>query len=188
MVEMLTAAQFCRIPTQLGYKSRRCIIYLQTNRALLIMKSSLVLYLACSVYSSFPSASFAKQPLPLKISNIQNTEKTQEAGCQFREKGQTKGFVFWSGSDESALMNVDSKDTVLKLVSEIPSVQSVEKKGGQSTLIYKSGKMTVRIDRVATRVCSGQEMDCTGTDYNAKIMVSNDYRQKVISVTGYCGC
>jgi hypothetical protein len=151
------------------------------------MKVSLALclgFLGCLI---LPLATFAKQPLLPRIGSIQNTEKTQDAGCQFHTKGRTKGFVFWSGG-ESALMNIDGKDTVLKLVSEIPSAQLVDNKRGRSTVIYKSGKMIVRIDRVATKVCSGQEPDCTGTDYDAKIMVSSGRRQEVISVTGYCGC
>ncbi len=149
------------------------------------------LLIAISIYSFTISKASAKQPVANSIGNVQNTEKTSDAGCWLHRKGKkgTKGFIFWSGVDKSALMNIDGKDRVFKFVSEIPVEPQVEKKGDRSTVIYKSGKMIVRIDLVATKkACVSGELDCTGNYYDAKINLSVENRKQVISATGYCGC
>jgi hypothetical protein len=128
----------------------------------------------------------AKQPVANSIGNIQNTEKESEAGCSLYRKGK-KGFIFWSG-DKSALMNIDGKDRVLKFAGEIPVERQINKKGDRSTVIYKSGKTILKIDRVATKVCDGSQPDCTGTSYDARINLSVGNRKQIISATGYCGC
>jgi hypothetical protein len=135
------------------------------------------------------SIALAKQPIVNGIGNIQNNEET--AGCWLQQKGK-KEYVFWSAV-ESALMNIDGKDRVFKFVSETPSDQQIEKKGDRSTVIYKSAKMTVRIDRVATRVCSSGELDCSTTSYDGKLTLKignsrqERLRQQTITVEGACG-
>jgi hypothetical protein len=146
-----------------------------------------------SSYSFSTSNASAKQPATSSVGNIQNTEKSGEVGCQLHRKGNkgnkgNKGLVFWSGVDKSALMNIDGQDRAFKFLSETPVETQVEKKGDRSTVIYKSGKIILRIDRVATRVCGSGDIDCTGTDYDAKINLSVGNRKQVISATGYCGC
>jgi hypothetical protein len=133
-----------------------------------------------------PSIALAKQPKLNAIGNIQNTKELQGAGCDLHRKGK-KGSVFWSAFEKSALMNIDGKDRVLKLISVNPSEPRVEKKGDRSTEIYKSGKITVRIDRVATRVCRQGELDCSTTSYDGKIGLRIGSRQQTILVEGDCG-
>ncbi len=124
--------------------------------------------------------------------NIQNTKEIQGAGCSLQRKGK-KGDVFWSPFERSALMNIDGKDRVLKFVSETPSQQDLTKKGGRakkgdrSTVIYKSGKMTVQIDRIATRVCRQGDQECESTSYDGKLKLNIGDRQQVIAVEGECG-
>jgi hypothetical protein len=134
----------------------------------------------------FSSIAIAKQPVFSGIGNIQNTKELQGAGCSLQRKG-NKGYVFWSAFEKSALMNIDGKDRVLKLISVNPSEPRVEKKGDRSTEIYKSGKMTVRIDRVATRVCRQGYQECEVTGYNGKMTLKIGDRQQTITVEGDCG-
>jgi hypothetical protein len=133
-----------------------------------------------------PSIAIAKQPIVSGIGNIQNTREIQGAGCSLQRKG-NKGYVFWSAFDKSALMNIGGKDRVLKLVSVNPSEPQAAKKGDRSTEIYKSGKMTVRIDRVATRVCRKGDQECEVTGYNGKMTLKIGDRQQTIAVEGDCG-
>jgi hypothetical protein len=133
-----------------------------------------------------PSIALAKQPIVSGIGNIQNTREIQGAGCSLQRKG-NKGYVFWSAFEKSALMNIDGKDRVLKLVSVNPSEPRVEKKGDRSTEIYKSGKMTVRIDRVTTRVCRKGDQECEVTGYDGKMTLKIGDRQQTIAVEGDCG-
>jgi hypothetical protein len=155
------------------------------------------LCLGCLV---FPSATLAKQAVtnslanshPWRIGNIQNTKRIQGAGCSLQRKG-SKGYVFWSPFGEIGLMNIDGKDRVLKFVSETPSMQDSIKKGGRiekgdrSTVIYKYGKINVRIDRVATRVCRQGDQECESTSYDGKLKLTTGDRQQVIAVEGECG-
>jgi hypothetical protein len=157
------------------------------------MKLSLALCLCCSGCLAMPLATLAKQPIASSIGNIQNTKVIQGGGCSLQRKGK-KGYVFWSVLlEKSALMNIDGKDRVLKLVSETPSQADLIKKGDRakqgdrSTVIYKSGKMTVRIDRVATRVCRQGDQECESTSYDGKLKLTIGNKQQVIAVEGGCG-
>lgn len=158
------------------------------------MKISLVLCLVCSGYLGLPSTALAKPPIVSGIGNIQNTKEIQGAGCSLQRKGR-KDYVFWSAFEKSALMNINGKDRVLKLVSVNPSAPRVEKKGDRSTEIYQSGKITVRIDRVATRVCRKGDQECEVTNYNGKMTLKIGdspqerlrQRQQTIAVEGDCG-
>jgi hypothetical protein len=132
-----------------------------------------------------PTALLAKQPKLNAIGNIQNTKEIQGAGCSLHRPGQS-AYVFWSAFEKSALMNIDGKDRILQLVREISS-QPSEKKGDRSTVIYKSGKITVRIDRVATRVCRQGDQECESTSYDGQIKLKIGDRQQTIAVEGACG-
>jgi hypothetical protein len=132
-----------------------------------------------------PSTALAKQPIVNGIGNIQNTKEIQGAACSLQRKG-NNGYVFWSAFEKSALMNIDGKDRRLQLVSENSSNAS-GKKGSRSTEIYKSGKMTVRIDRVTTRVCRKGDQECEVTGYDSKMTLKIGSRQQTISVEGDCG-
>jgi hypothetical protein len=128
-----------------------------------------------------PSIAIEKPPIVNGIGNIQNTKEVQGSGCSLQRKG-NKGYVFWSAFEKSALMNIDGKDRVLKLVSVNPSAPRATNKGDRSTEIYKSGKMTVRIDRVVTRVCRKGDQECEVTGYNGKMTLKIGDRQQTISV------
>jgi hypothetical protein len=149
------------------------------------MKLSLALCLSFLSCLAVPSATLAKQPIANSIGNIQNTKEIQGAGCSLQRKGKP-GYVFWSPFEQSALMNIEGKDRRLQLVSETLSKVS-GKKGSQSTVIYKSGKMTVRIDRIATRVCRQGDQECESTSYDGKLKLTIGDRQQVIAVEGACG-
>jgi hypothetical protein len=149
-------------------------------------------FLGCLIVPLATLATLAKQPIGSSISNIQNTKEIQGAGCSLQRKGKP-GYVFWSPFEQSALMNIDGKDRVLKFVSETPSQQDLikqgsrAKKGDRSTVIHKSGKMTVRIDRIATRVCRQGDQECESTSYDGKLKLTVGDRQQVIAVEGVCG-
>jgi hypothetical protein len=156
-----------------------------TNLARSIMKLSLALFLCCSGYLVMPLATLAKQPVANRIGNIQNTRAIQGAGCSFQRKGD-QGYVFWSAFENSALMNIDGKDRILKLVGDNSNTVS-GKLGSRSTVIYKSGKTTVRIDRVATRVCRQGDQECESISYNGTLKLNIGDRQQVVAVEGVCG-
>jgi hypothetical protein len=131
------------------------------------------------------SITIAKPPIVSGIGNIQNTKEIQGAGCSLQRKG-NKGYVFWSAFEKSALMNIDGKDRRFQLSGET-SFNISRKKGDRSTEIYQSGKMTVRIDRVVTRVCRKGDRECEVTGYDGKMTFRNGTRTQTIAVEGDCG-
>jgi hypothetical protein len=131
------------------------------------------------------SVVLAKQPVVSAIGNIQNTKEISGGGCALYRKGK-QSYVFWSTDSKFTLMNIYGKDRILNLVRETKS-SGREKKGDRSMSIYKSGKIVVRIDRVATRVCRRGDMECESTSYDAKIKLNIGDRQQVIAVEGECG-
>jgi hypothetical protein len=132
-----------------------------------------------------PKISITKQPQAAGIGNIQNTKAMAGAGCSLQRKG-SKGYVFWSAFEKSALMNIDGKDRRLQLTSDT-SFSISGKKGSRWTEIYKSGKMTVQIDRVVTRVCRPGDQECEVTGYDGKMTLKIGDRLQTIAVEGDCG-
>lgn len=143
------------------------------------------LYLGILGCLFFSSPTFANQPLAISIGNIKDTKEIQGGGCALSRKGK-QGYVFWSTDTKFALMNIGGKDRTLQLVCETTSSQR-EKKGDRSTSIYKIGKTSVQIDRVATRVCTVGDRECESTSYDGKIKLTSGNRQQVIAVEGDCG-
>jgi hypothetical protein len=148
--------------------------------------------LGCSFSISVASA---KPPVANGIGNIQNKKEVQGCGCSLQRPGKP-GTVFWSELDRrSALMNIDGKDRILKLISETPA-SGKQKKGDRSTSIYRSGKINVRIERSISSVCPQGSQECEVTGYDGKIKLNIGasprerlrQRQQVIAVTGDCGC
>jgi hypothetical protein len=144
------------------------------------------LFFGILAYSFSVPFALAKQPVASGIVNIQNRKEVQGAGCSLYRKGKQQDIVFWSAFEKSALMNIDGKDRRLQLISETPSLSRM-KKGDRSTAIYRSGKINVRIDRVATFVCPVGSQECEVTRYNGKIKLNIGDRQQVIAVEGDCG-
>jgi hypothetical protein len=143
------------------------------------------IYLSIFSCLLFSSTTAAKQPLANSIGNIKDTTEIQGGGCSLTSKGKQE-YVFWSTDSNFALMNIGGKDRTLQLVGKtVPSRR--EKKGDRSTSIYKTGKIIVRIDRVATRVCRVGDQECESTSYNGKIKLTVGDNQQTIAVEGGCG-
>jgi hypothetical protein len=140
------------------------------------------------------------KPLPI-IGNIKDQDiKAFEggAGCTFSRKVGT-GIVFLSSVDEKGpaapLMNIRGKARKLRLVSGVNENKSNPnpQKGDRSTYIYKSGKVTVKLNLVATRVCPANGLAtpagdyCETTDYDAKITVLMGDQRETVTAEGICG-
>jgi hypothetical protein len=135
-------------------------------------------------YSFLPAVTLAKQNSFTLIGNIQDTREIQGGGCSFQRPKQN-GYIFWSTDSRSALMNIDGKDRILKLVSETRLIDR-GRKGDRATIIYKTGKITVRIDRVTTKVCRAGDMECESVSYEGKFKISAGDRQQTLTAQGDC--
>jgi len=114
-------------------------------------------------------------------------------GCNFqtpqeRKKNSSTRFVFWNAlSEPEAWMNIDGRDTKLRLVSS-KDPRGREKKGSRSSRRYKAGDTIVQIDRIATQVCGPKDEGCEVTLYDGTIRVTKGSRKQTIKVSGDCGC
>lgn len=138
------------------------------------------------------SAKASGRPL---IGNIKNSSVVEGCGCYFQfpsesRKRNSNRFVFWSESEQEALMNIDGRDTKLKLVNSTNPPQEV-KVGSRSSDTYTTsdGKITIRFDKVVTQMCKPGDEDCEFTAEDATITTFKGGRRgQAIKVTGGCGC
>jgi hypothetical protein len=120
------------------------------------------------------------------------------AGCSFSRKV-GNGIVFLSSIDEKGpatpLMNLRGKARKLRLVSGVDENKDNlnPQKGDRSIYIYKSGKIIVKLNLVATRVCPADGLVtpagdyCESTDYDAKITVLMGDQRETVNAEGICG-
>jgi hypothetical protein len=141
-----------------------------------------------------PGASMVAGQKSQLIGNIKNSKVVDGCGCYFQfpaesKKKGSKLFVFWSESDEEALMNIDGRDEKLKLVN------ATEPKGGfkvgaRTSMKYTNSdrSVTIIMDRVITRVCPKDDEDCEFIGYDATITITKGDLKQEVKVTGGCGC
>jgi hypothetical protein len=147
--------------------------------------------------ASNPSAGFAqttvqghKAPTLIKVGIVRDTASFDGAGCSLQlpadYKKQNERYVFMSDLDDNAIMNIDGKDTRLKPVSH-REPKGDPRKGDRSTWNYAAKGTSVRVDFVATEVCSPNVEDCEATSYDATITVIRAPGRQVVKVKGGCG-
>ena len=129
----------------------------------------------------------------LQVGNIKDKSLADGCGCDFRLRGtsvRSERFIFVSSieeNDQSAWMNIDGKDTELKLVKSTESKRR-ERVGMRFSETYAAGNLTVRIDLVVTRVCRPDDENCESTDYKATFTVKRSGEKRIIGAVGSCGC
>jgi hypothetical protein len=125
---------------------------------------------------------------PNGIGKIQNRTEVQGAGCSAWKGTNSSNTIFWTGfEDKTALMNINGKDTKLRLVSESNSNNGRTKKGDRWVSVYRSGKITVKLTRVANRVCKPGDQECESTGYDATIDLQNGKQRETIKANADCG-
>ena len=98
-------------------------------------------------------------------------------------------FIFLAELDElEAYINVDGKDTRLKLVSQV-DYKGKPQIGKKSSRKYTAGDVTVLIEYVVTGFCAPSDESCAFTKHSGTITVTKDSRmQKLTKLIGGCGC
>jgi hypothetical protein len=129
----------------------------------------------------------------IKIGTVNNSNMRILGGCgcyfqipSVRRKSQSYVFLADLGSSigKRAWMNINGRDTVLRLVSSTRRSRR-ETKGSSFTETYRSGELTARVTYVVTKPNpSGGEV----SKYSATITVSNANSKQTIKVPGECGC
>jgi hypothetical protein len=152
-----------------------------------------LLFVASSALAGFPqtAARSHKAPTPIKVGIVKDTSSFEEGGCSLQlpadQKKESQRYVFMSDlENDHAVINVDGKDLKLKPVSH-REPKGEPKKGDRSTFNYAGKETAVRVDFVATEVCSPNDEGCEATSYDATITVIRGLARQVVKVKGMCG-
>jgi hypothetical protein len=123
----------------------------------------------------------------LKTSSIVGNLQTAPSGsgCSFKRQAKDGAIFWWESNDQPAIMNINGKDRSIDFFSR--TFYRGEGVGSKSALLFKSGKITVLIDRVQSTVCTVGDVECEGVSYNATISVRVGDRQEKVLAEGYCG-
>jgi hypothetical protein len=98
-----------------------------------------------------------------------------------------RGYIFLGGLEDSAQMNFDGKDVILKEVRRIDAEGDI-KIGSTRNVFYKSGNIDVEVEYVVKGLCEPDDTECESTEYSATITVTRNGMAQKISALGSCGC
>jgi hypothetical protein len=125
----------------------------------------------------------------INIGFVKDSHSMDGAGCSLQlpadYRKHNERYVFLSDYD-NALVNIDGKDTRLKLV-DYHEPEGEAKKGDRSTWNYADAEIGVRVDYIVTGVCDPGDEACEVTFYDATITVTRGARKAVVRVKGDCG-
>ncbi len=131
------------------------------------------------------------QAKKLTVSNLKGSDYLG-CGCSFQtlaeaEKPRSMKIVFWLEDRETAVLNVNGKDTTFKLVKEgkRPTNQKI---GSRFSDEYAASGITIKIDYLTTRLCKPGEEDCEATSYDAMITATKGKLKTIVKTKGACGC
>ena len=130
----------------------------------------------------------------LQVSNLLGSNYSG-CGCsgwkrKSKKSGENENPIFWSefkqaGKNETLFMNLDGKDTELKLLAK-GKRPAKEKIGDKFTDEYLAPNGTKVILEYATKKLPCEE--CEGTDYTVIATVVGEFSGKVLTLDGSCGC
>jgi hypothetical protein len=142
-------------------------------------------------FAAFANNQTFAQTQKLTMANLKGSDYSG-CGCSFQnlaeaKKPQSTKIIFWSEDGNTAILNVNGKDTEFKLVKEgkRPTNQKI---GSRFSDEYAANGITVNIDYLITRVCLKGEEDCEATSYDATITATRGKIKSIVKTKGACGC
>src|SRR5882672_3935760 len=151
--------------------------------------------LFCLLVVSFPGIDARAQNKSKLIGKIQNSKLVEGCGCEFqstsREGHRNGPYVLLSGLQETAWVNINGRDTKLKLVKTIQRPRNekrVDRKGDKTVEEYEGGGVRATISRTVTRPCPANDESCEYVGMVGIIRVSIGSRKQQIKIVGGCGC
>jgi len=127
----------------------------------------------------------------IKVGFIKNKDSFLDGGgCSLQlptdYKKHNERYIFLSDVEDHAVINIEGKDTKLKLVSR-QEPKGEPKRGDRSKWIYAGNETKVQVDFVVTGGCDPNDEGCEVIFYDATITVTRDQVNQVIRVKGVCG-
>ncbi len=143
------------------------------------------------IFAAFGSTQTSAQTQKLTIANLKGNDYLG-CGCSFQnlaeaKKPRSQKIVFWSEYDKKAILNINGKDTIFKLVKEGKRPMK-EKIGSRHSDEFTANGITVKVDYLTTRVCLKGEEECEATSYDVTITASKGNIKTIVKTKGACGC
>ena len=142
-------------------------------------------------FAAFANNQALAQTQKLTMANLKGSDY-MGCGCSFQnlaeaKKPQSMKIVLWSENRNTAILNVNGKDTAFKLVKEgkRPINQKI---GSRFSDEYAANGISVKIDYLITRICLRGEEDCEATSYDATITATKGKLKSIVKTKGACGC
>lgn len=130
----------------------------------------------------------------IKIAELKNPNVVEGCGCSFQtaveaKKRNSQKFLFLSelGTNEG-WMNINGKDTKLRLVKTTEKPNRRAKVGDRFYEEYRATGIKVRLDYLTKRVCPPRDESCEVINYDVTITVTKGKDSKIIKTGGSCGC
>ena len=130
----------------------------------------------------------------VKIAELKNSGVVDGCNCGFQtaveaKKPDSQKFLFLSelGSREG-WMNINGKDTKLKLVKTTDNSRRRARVGDRFYEEYSAPGVKVRIDYTTKWVCPPRDESCEVTNYDVTITVTKGKTSKTVKAKGSCGC
>jgi hypothetical protein len=130
----------------------------------------------------------------VKIAELKNSDVVEGCSCGFQtaieaKKQNSQKFLFLSEVGSNAgWMNINGKDTKLKLVKTTQNTRRRAKVGDRFYEEYSAPGVKVRIDYTTKWVCPPRDESCEVTNYDVHITVTKGKTSKTIKAKGSCGC
>ncbi len=155
------------------------------------MKKLLITFFVATVMLG--ASIFASAQQKKLVGNLDNNDRADGCGCyaSFNEANdEARRFIFFSSdedNDNDAWMNINGRDTKLRLVKETKP-KGKWKRRSRFTDRYSAGDVTVDVLRVVTRVCPPRDEGCEVTDFATTFTVKKGNRTQVVRAVGSCSC
>ena len=161
----------------------------------MIAMKSLFLISFCLLVVPFHGIDARVQNKSKLIGKIQNSKLVEGCGCEFQSASRgwyrNGPYVLLSDLQDTAWVNINGRDTKLKLVKTIQRPRNekrVDRKGDKTVEEYEGGGVRATISRTVTRPCPANDESCEYVSMVGSIQVSMGSRKQQIKIVGGCGC
>lgn len=134
------------------------------------------------------------KPLQLGIIKEDRSKETSAfngCGCTLfrnRQEQRKQQVIFLSDMSENALINLNGKDLVLRLIDSSPEKKRREKIGDRRWEIFKAGNTQLRVDYTISNLCDTKDESCEAIYYKAILTLTRNEQKIVANTIGACGC
>jgi hypothetical protein len=153
------------------------------------MKNTLLALMAMLVLLGASVIASAQQRNMVGI--LRMSSSADGCGCYFsfnKVDDKARRLMFFASNQDMGIwINIDGRDTRLRLVRETKPKGRI-RVGSKFISHYAAGDLTVDLVQIATWVCPPRDEGCEITKYSATFTVRKGSRTQIVRAVGSCGC